>query len=140
MKRVHANPADVWKPGTFPMNHAVVEPAGRRVHLTGQVAWDADGNVVGTGDPEHQTNVALENIARILRDLGGEMSDIVSLTTYFVRHEDRDAINRARSRVFRKETGPVATAVRVAGLWDPDLLVELTAIAVIPEDRIHTSE
>jgi enamine deaminase RidA (YjgF/YER057c/UK114 family) len=137
---MHANPVDVWKPGSFPMNQAVVEPSGRRVHLTGQVAWDAEGNVVGIGDAARQTEVALDNIARILRDLGGEMSDIVSLTTYFVRDDDREAISRVRSRVFRKETGPVATGVRVAGLWQPELLVELTVIAVIPEDRLQVAE
>jgi enamine deaminase RidA (YjgF/YER057c/UK114 family) len=139
MDRVHANPADVWKPGSFPMNQAVAEPSGRRVHLTGQVAWDADGNVVGVGDVERQTDVALENIAKILKDLGGEMSDIVSLTTYFVRDEDKDAISRARMRVFRKDTGPAATGVRVAGLWEPELLVELTVVAVIPEERFQVA-
>jgi enamine deaminase RidA (YjgF/YER057c/UK114 family) len=140
MDRVHANPVDVWKPGSFPMNQAVVEPSGRRVHLTGQVAWDADGNVVGVGDAERQTEVALDNISKILRDLGGQMSDIVSLTTYFVRDEDKSAISRVRQRVFRKETGPVATGIRIAGLWEPDLLVELTVVAVIPEDRFQVAE
>jgi len=140
MKRVNANPADVWTPGSFPMNQAVAEPSGRRVHLTGQVAWDRDGKVIGIGDAERQTEVALDNIRAILRDLGGQINDVVSITTYYVRDEDREAISRARARVFEMQTGPAATGIRVAGLWEPELLVELTVIAVIPEERFQDPE
>ncbi len=134
---VNTNPDTVWKPGAYPLNQAVADPAGRRVHLTGQVAWDADGQVIGVGDAGRQTEVALENIRKILGELGGRLSDVVSLTTYFVRDADKDAISRARAAVFAKPSAPVATGIKVAGLWERELLVELTVIAVIPDDRFR---
>ena len=135
--RVNANPDTVWKPGAYPLNQAVAEPAGRRVHLTGQVAWDADGQVIGVGDAGRQTEVALENIRKILGELGGRLSDVVSLTTYYVRDADKDAISRSRAAAFAKPSAPVATGIKVAGLWERELLVELTVIAVIPDDRFR---
>ena len=135
--RIHANPAGTWPHNGFPMNHAVVEPAGRRVHLTGQVAWDETGQVIAPGDAEAQTHAALDHIETILGSMGGRIEDVVSLFTFFVRDEDREGINRARKARFAQGFGPVATGLKVAGLWTDELLVELTVIAVIPEDRFH---
>ena len=139
-KRIHANPPGTWPHNGFPMNHAVVEPAGRRVHLTGQVAWDENGKVVGKGDAEAQTHAAFDHIERILASLGGRIEDVVSLYTFFVHDDDRAGINRARKARFSMDHGPVATGLKVAGLWAEELLVELTVIAVIPEERFHNPD
>ena len=117
------------------MNQGVVEQDGHTVHLTGQVAWDKDFNVLHKGDAGAQTEAAFANISKVLAEAGGTLDDIVSLTTYFVRSEDKPAITQARAKLLRKEFGPAATGIQVAGLWHEDLLVELTAIAVIPPDR-----
>jgi enamine deaminase RidA (YjgF/YER057c/UK114 family) len=79
----------------------------------------------------------IENIRKILDELGGVLLDIVSLTMYYVRDVDFPAIQRVRARRFEKATGPAATGVRVAALVDPALLVELTVTAVIPNDRLR---
>ncbi|MDQ2089020.1 RidA family protein [Marimonas arenosa] len=136
--RLNINPPSLWPSRGYPMHHAVVEPEGRRVHLTGQVAWDAQGRVIGADDAEAQTHAALDNIERILAALGGTLDDVVSLTTFFTHDGDRQAISRARQARLKPDFGPAATGVRVAGLWSPDLLVELTAIAVIPPERFKT--
>jgi enamine deaminase RidA (YjgF/YER057c/UK114 family) len=135
VSRRNSNPPDIWAAVGWPYNQAVVEPTGRKVHLTGQVAWDLDLNIVGGDDPEQQANAALENVARILADLGGTLDDIVSLTTLYCRSQDITGINRARSSAFRKDTGPASTSYIVSGFVYPGLLVEFQAIAVIPEDR-----
>ena len=135
--RVNVNPAGVWRSTGFPMNQGVVEPDGRRLHLTGQVAWDADLVVQGVGDAAAQTRYALENLRRVLADVGGDLDDIVALTTYYVRSEDRDPITRARRELLTAEFGPAATGIQVAGLWHADLLVELTATAVVPWSRFR---
>lgn len=132
MKAIRINPDNVWSDDDFPFNQAVVEPEGRRVHLTGQVAWNQNGEVVGGDDAKIQTECALDNISKILSNLGGTIADIVSLTMYYVRYEDLNAIQRVRSLRFEKATGPAVTGVQVTSLVDPELLVELTAIAVIP--------
>jgi len=135
---IRISPPEVWSDEDFPFSQAVVEPLGRRVHLTGQVGWNADGEIVGPGDPEVQTGVAIDNIEILLAALGGQLSDIVSTTLYYVRDEDLPAIQNVRMRRFSKAHGPAATGVKVAGLVDPGLLVELTVIAVIPEERFKT--
>lgn len=137
---IRISPPNVWSDENFPFSQAVVEPLGRRVHLTGQVAWNANGEIVGPGDPEVQTGVAIDNIEIVLAALGGQLSDIVSTTLYYVRDEDLPAIQNVRMRRFSKAHGPAATGVKVAGLVDPGLLVELTVIAVIPEERFQAPD
>lgn len=137
---IRISPPTVWGDEGFPFSQAVVEPSGRRVHLTGQVAWDADGALVGADDPEVQTGVAIDNIETILAALGGTLSDVMSVTMYYVRDADLPAIQKVRTARFEVEHGPAVTGVKVAGLVDPALLVELTAVAVIPEDRLRTGD
>ncbi|MEQ9490778.1 MAG: RidA family protein [Alphaproteobacteria bacterium] len=126
---------DVWDQSDFPMAQAVVEPDGRRVHLTGQVGWGADFNVIGKGDAEKQAHAAIDNIEAVLAGIGGSLEDIVSFTTYYTRQVDLPGIYRAREDRFHRDSGPAVTGIRVAGLVDPDLLVEFAVIAVIPEKR-----
>ncbi len=135
--RINANPAGGWPTGNYPIHQAVVEPDGRRVHLTGQVAWDPEGAVIGPGDAYRQTLAALDHIERILASMGGNLDDIVSLTTYYVRAEDKQPISDARAQRLNPAFAPVGTGVEVKALWHPDLLVELTPIAVIPANRFH---
>ena len=137
MPTIRINPENVWSDDDFPFSQAVVEPEGRRVHLTGQVAWNQKGEVIGIGDAKIQAECAIDNIAKILAKLGGTIADIVSLTMYYVRDEDLDAIQSVRKHRFDKATGPAVTGVKVASLVDPALLVELTAVAVIPNDRFR---
>ena len=119
------------------MSQAVAEPDGRRIHLSGQVAWDADFNVLHVGNAAAQTKAAFENIEKVLRAAGGSLDDIVSLTTFYVREEDRDAITEVRRSVLNEDFGPATIAIQVARIWEQDLLVELVATAVIPDDRFQ---
>ncbi|MCT4557237.1 MAG: RidA family protein [Pelagimonas sp.] len=57
----------------------MVEPKGRVLHMTGQVAWDSDGNVIGKGDCEAQARQCFDNVENILKAVGGRLDDIVSL-------------------------------------------------------------
>lgn len=133
--RININQPDVWSGRGFPMNQAVVEPEGRRLHLTGQVAWDVAGTVMHPGDAGAQTHTAFDTIEKVLGAAGGTLDDIVSLTTYYVNPDDKAAITEARAARLKKAFGPAATGIQVAGLWDPELLVELTVIAVVPHAR-----
>ena|GEM_PF-4406333 len=69
--------------------------------------------------------------------MGGRFEDIASLTIYFLHHADIPVIQRVRSELLTPETAPASVLIRVPGLVDPKLLVELVPIAVIPEDRYH---
>jgi len=114
-----------------------VQPEGRVLHITGQVAWDAEGRGVGEDDCEVQVRKCFDNVESILRAVGGRFEDIVSLMIYFLHHANIPVIQRVRAELISPETAPASVLIRVAGLVDPKLLVEVVPIAVIPEDRYH---
>ncbi|MEM9475758.1 MAG: RidA family protein [Pseudomonadota bacterium] len=132
---IRFNTPEVWSLEHYPHCQAVVEPKGRRVHIAGQVAWTKDMELIGLDDPARQTEVAIDNIEAILVAMGGTINDVVSVTMYYVRDRDLSAIQKVRARRFGLKHGPASTGVKVAGLVRTDLLVELSAISVIPESR-----
>ncbi len=138
MDAIRVNLKDVWLDPEFPMSQAVVEPEGRRVHLTGQVAWTPAFEVLGADDAGRQAHAAIDNIEIVLGALGGTIEDVVSTTMYYVRDQDLDAIQKARQFRFSLAAGPAVTGVKVAALVDPRLLVELTVTAVIPHGRFKS--
>ncbi|MEM9247154.1 MAG: RidA family protein [Pseudomonadota bacterium] len=128
------NPPGIWAPfGAF--SHSVLAGNGQLVFLKGQVALDADGQIVGAGDMAAQVTQVLHNISVCLSDLGGRMSDILSLQHITT---DIDAFLQCaeiRSKVFAPPY-PVTTTMEVVSLYDRRLLVEITAIAEIPSERL----
>ncbi|MBM7784163.1 RidA family protein [Tenggerimyces flavus] len=131
------NPAGIWAPNGRSFQQGVIQGDGQVVHVTGQVAWDADSNVVGVGDAETQLEKAFDNVRVILEAVGGRLDDIVSQTIYFVDRDDLPAIQHVRSRHFPAETAPVSILIQAAGLVIPELVVEVVPIAVVPHDRFQ---
>ncbi|WP_219463377.1 RidA family protein [Nonomuraea rhizosphaerae] len=129
------NPAGVWAPNGRAFSQGVIQGPGKVVHVTGQVAWDEHGHVVGRGDIEAQMEKSVDNVRLILAAAGGRLDDIVSMTIYFLRHEDLPGIQRVRSRHFTAGSAPASVIIQVPGLVAPELLVELVPIAVIPPER-----
>lgn len=127
----------VWRARGRGLRMAVIEPPGVVVHLTGQVAWDAEERIVGRSDPRQQTRQCLANIEALQAHVGGGLDDVVSLTTHFVDRAHLPAIQRARAEAFGPEGGPASTSVMVAGLGHEDFLVELTPVAVVPPERFR---
>jgi 2-iminobutanoate/2-iminopropanoate deaminase len=115
-------------------SHAKIR-GGVPVFLTGQVAWDLDGNVVGTGDIAVQVELAWSNIRAILDDLGATTDDIVKITTYATDPRFMGAIGEAKARQFAPGAFPASTFLVVAALADPDLLVEIEATVMIPPEH-----
>jgi enamine deaminase RidA (YjgF/YER057c/UK114 family) len=127
------NPPGLWSPfGAFSL--MAIQGSGQIVYLKGQVALDHGGQIVGRRDMRAQTRKALENVRDVLRSVGGEIGDIVSLTHYVI---DIAAFMQASDirREFFFEPYPVTTTVQVVRLYDPDLVIEITAIAEIPRQR-----
>lgn len=129
------DPIGVWEPfGAFSL--AAIQGDGRIVHLKGQVALDRDGKVVAAGDMRAQTRQVLENIRAVLAALGGRMEDVLSLTHYVTDIDAFAGVGDIRREFFRAPY-PVTTTVQVAALYDPRLVLEITAIAEIPRDRFQ---
>ena len=127
------NPDSIWKPfGAF--SQAVVQGAGKIIHLKGQVSLDKEGEIVGEGDIDAQVENALENIKTILSEFDGRMEDVYSLTHHVTNIEEFMKTGHIRARFF-KPPYPVTTTVEVVRLYHPDLLVEITGSAEIPLER-----
>jgi 2-iminobutanoate/2-iminopropanoate deaminase len=129
------NPPTVWKPfGAFSMIQ--IHGEGQLVQLKGQVSLDRDGQLVGKGDMRAQVRQTLENIKAVLVSIGGEMSDIVSLTQYATDIEQFMASGDIRKEYF-SEPYPVTTTVQIVRLYHPELQIEITASAEIPRHRFN---
>ena len=110
------------------ISHAV--KAGNTVYISGQVAWDPEGNVVGKGDIEAQTDYIWGNIKKVLEAAGSGLDKVVKTSQYVVGKENFAGMRAARRRVFGQEPFHSGLAVAVSGLVHPDLLVEIDVVAV----------
>ncbi len=106
------------------------------VFMAGQVAWDADGALVGEGDLAAQVEQCYLNVGAAVAAVGGSFDNVAKLTTYIVdwTGDKSSPLNEGRARAFAMlGVSPLApgTLIGVAALYTPDLLVEIEAIAVL---------
>ncbi|MDO0937865.1 RidA family protein [Streptomyces sp. DG2A-72] len=110
----------------------VVLGTGRFVAISGQVALDEDGRLVGVGDPAAQALQVFENLRRCLAAAGATFDDVVKLTYFVTDMAHMPAIRAARAAHIPDDGLPAASAVQVASLVRPEFLLEIEAFAVIP--------
>ena len=103
---------------------------GRLLYISGQVAWDTSGDIVGKGDVRAQAQQTFENLRRVLQAAGGDLGDLMKVTTYITRIEDSPAVAQARSEVFGGEL-PASTMIVVKSLFHPDFLIEVEGVAAV---------
>ena len=123
---------NVWSPRGRGFSMALLDKPGKVMFFTGQVAWDSEENIIGLNDVAEQTRQCFRNIEALLKNAGGSLEDVVSITTYFIHQGDLEKIQSVRGEFLSHSSPPVSTSVRVAGLGHKDFLVELTPIAVLP--------
>lgn len=113
-----------------------IATGSRLVFISGQVARDTDGSPVGAGDLAAQAEQVYENLHAAVDAAGGTFADIAKLTIYVVDYEPEkmgplvEGAMRAAGRLGFDPVRPV-TLVGVAALGEPDLLVEVEAVAVL---------
>jgi len=107
-----------------------VTDAKTLVFVSGQVALDKDGNLVGKGDAYAQAMKLLENMKLVLNEAGATFDNVVQIKVYLKDMRDFEAIHRARAHYFLKEP-PSSTLVQISQLVHPDMLVEMDAVAVL---------
>jgi 2-iminobutanoate/2-iminopropanoate deaminase len=103
---------------------------GQLLYISGQVAWDTSGNVVGKGDARAQARQTFQNLRQVLQAAGGELKDLMKITTYITKIEDFPAVAEARSEVFQGEL-PASTLIVVKSLFHPDFLIEVEGVAAV---------
>jgi enamine deaminase RidA (YjgF/YER057c/UK114 family) len=112
----------------------VVWGTGRFVAISGQCAFDEDGQVVGEGDPAAQARQVFENLRRCLAAAGATFDDVVKLTYFVTDVAHLPAVRAARDKVIAAGRLPASSAVQVAALFRPELLVEIEAFALVGEE------
>jgi 2-iminobutanoate/2-iminopropanoate deaminase len=126
MVRKTIDPGWTWDDG-LPLAQA--KQLGNTIYVSGQVAYNAEGRLVGEGDIKAQTRQVFDNIRVVLAAAGAGMADIIKINTYITDQGKFMDMLDARKEVFGANP-PASTAVVVAGLAFPGLLIEVEAIAI----------
>lgn len=110
-----------------------IRPGARIVYIAGQVAMDHAGKLVGEGDLRAQATQTFENLKAALQASGASFDNVVKLNTYFVDMSQLPAFREVRDKYVNTANPPVSTAVQVSRLFREGFLVEVEAVAVVPE-------
>lgn len=124
-------PEGVWDSSVFGFSQAVkVREAQEVVYISGQTAFDSQGQLEGEDDIEVQVRSSFENVKRIVEAADGAMDNIVKLTVYFL---DLGALEQYTAILgeYFPEDPPSQTVVEVSRLALPGLLIEIEATAVL---------
>jgi enamine deaminase RidA (YjgF/YER057c/UK114 family) len=133
MPRDVINPSTLYSSTKFGFSHATRSDGRTWLHLAGQVAWDAEYNLVGTGDIRAQMRQSLQNLRVVLSAAGATAADVVRMHTYLVNHNADDLKYFAGClREFYGDVPPAAnTVIGVARLAMPEFLCEIEVTAAL---------
>lgn len=127
-------PEDTFDSGRFGFTQVVTSPPGKLVFVSGQVALDRNLQLVGDGDIGAQARQALLNLGHSLRAAGASPADITMLRTYIVDYTAEYAPKLApHFNEFFQGRPPASTRVGVQALAAPGLMIEIEAVAVVPD-------
>jgi enamine deaminase RidA (YjgF/YER057c/UK114 family) len=107
-----------------------VSGPGTTLYISGQVAQDAKGNIVGKGDFAVQARQVLENLRAMVEAGGGTLSDVVKLTFYLTDVRYRQDLVPIREEFFGPKL-PASTLITTPALAHPDYMLEIEAVAFL---------
>jgi enamine deaminase RidA (YjgF/YER057c/UK114 family) len=128
------NTKDVWKGQDVDNDLCMVVRAGNMVFVRGQTGMDLEGKIHGIGDAAAQTENAMKCMKILLEEAGSRLEDVCKIVIYVTDRAYREAVYRVVGK-WLKGVHPVSTGIIVQGLARPELLMEIDAFAVIPDDR-----
>lgn len=132
MPKREVTSASIHKPiGVF-SQATVIEARGRLVFVSGMTARRPDGSIAGLGSIEAQTHQVCQNIKAAVEGAGGTMENVCRVDVYVRNMEHFDTIHKVRREYFKPPL-PASTMVEVVKMTSPDYLIEISAIAVIPD-------
>ena len=128
MSKTVINPPALAKPTGYSY---AIKKIGTPVFISGQVALDAEGKLVGENDAAAQTEQVFKNLQAVVEGCGGTMADIVKITIFVTDPSYRPAVAAARLKWFKEGEWPASTYLVVSALAVPTMLVEIEAVAMI---------
>jgi enamine deaminase RidA (YjgF/YER057c/UK114 family) len=121
------NPPEISSPTGY--SHVAEVRGGRLVYISGQIALDAQGKLVGKGDLEAQADQVFRNLGAALASVGCTARNVVKFTVFMRDVKDVAAYRRARDRFMGEGPRPASTLVEVSKLVSEDFLIEIEAVA-----------
>ena len=113
-------------------NQAIQVTGGSLLYLSGCVSVDGEGNTVGIGDAKKQMRQVLTNIKTVLQEAGAGLNDVIKVTVFNTDLNNRKVINAVRLDMFGDHR-PASTHVQVSALIDPNWIMEVECVAVLPD-------
>jgi enamine deaminase RidA (YjgF/YER057c/UK114 family) len=129
MSRTNYDSNTKWEPL---VGYSRAVRVGDTIRVSGTTATDDTGDVVGPGDPYIQTATAISNLQTALAELGAGLEHVVRTRIYVVNIADWPEVGRAHAEAF-SEIRPASTMLEVRRLIDPEMLVEIEAVAVLSD-------
>lgn len=124
----HINPSTLPAPRGY--SHVVEVTPGRTLYISGQIAFDERGKLVGLGDVGAQTRQVFENLKIALAAADAKLEDVVKITVFMKDVSQIDAFRSVRDAYFKGKP-PASSLVEISQLVSPELLIEIEAIAVV---------
>lgn len=132
MAKVQINTDKLRQPNGHFSQATTIEATGKLVFVSGMTARRPDGTIAGIGDVEIQTRQVIENIKCALEEAGGSLEDVCRVDVYVRNIEHFDLIHKVRREYFKPPL-PASTMVEITKMTSPDYLIEINAIAVLPQ-------
>jgi enamine deaminase RidA (YjgF/YER057c/UK114 family) len=117
------------------VGYSLAVRVGNLIEVAGTTAVDERGEVVGQNDPYVQAKYAIGKIGRALAEAGAGFENVIRTRMFVTDIARWEEVGRAHGEVFR-DIRPASTLVQVASLVRSDLLVEIEATALVPEDSL----
>lgn len=132
MAKEQINTENLRQPNGHFSQATTIEAVGKLVFVSGMTARKPDGTIAGVGNVEIQTRQVIENIQSALKEAGGSLDDVCRVDVYVRNMEHFDSIHKIRREYFKPPL-PASTMVEITKMTSPEYLIEINAIAVVPQ-------